>query len=172
MLGVYLQILEFVLTFHARLESVGLIYTVYPGYSCGTYIKTLNGWEISNFKHQEKIGYLYQGVYVAMGSKVFILFKRNGNYKMEKPRILKHHPLSSCLQNKNKVYSCYMIFNVLIDIFEVIFMNCTINIDVISYKLYNYYMYIARQMLDSIYTLLNKVGAMEVGDKRWPCVVL
>lgn len=30
-LGVYLQILEFVLTFHARLESVGLIYTVYPG---------------------------------------------------------------------------------------------------------------------------------------------
>lgn len=28
---VYLQILEFVLTFHARLESVGLIYTVYPG---------------------------------------------------------------------------------------------------------------------------------------------
>lgn len=52
-----------------------------------------------------------------------------------------------------------MIFNVLIDIFEVIFMNCTINVDVISYKLYNYYMYIDRQMLDSIYTL--KVGAME-----------
>lgn len=46
---------------------------------------TVEKFQTSNTR--KKIGYLYQGVYVAMGSMDFILIKHNGNYKMEKPTI-------------------------------------------------------------------------------------
>lgn len=46
---------------------------------------TVEKFQTSNTR--KKIGYLYQGVNVAMGSMDFILIKHNGNYKMEKPTI-------------------------------------------------------------------------------------
>lgn len=46
---------------------------------------TVEKFQTSNTR--KKIGYLYQGVYVAMDSMDFILIKHNGNYKMEKPTI-------------------------------------------------------------------------------------
>lgn len=46
---------------------------------------TVEKFQTSNTR--KKIGYLYQGVCVAMGSLDFILIKHNGNYKMEKPAI-------------------------------------------------------------------------------------
>lgn len=110
MLGVYLQILEFVLTFHARLESVGLIYSL-SRVVVVHILKLLTVEKFQTSNTRKKIGYLYQGVYVAMGSMDFILIKHNGNYKMEKPAIYmykkKPNTLSSCLQNRNKIYSCY-----------------------------------------------------------------
>lgn len=58
-------------------------------------------------------------------------------------------------------------------------MHCTMNLDVISYKLYNWYMYIDTQMLGRAFTVFLGWGgegggwSIEgVGDKRWPCVVL
>lgn len=85
---------------------------------------TVEKFQTSNTR--KKIGYLYQGVYVAMGSMDFILIKRNGNYKMEKPRILKKKPNNHYLHvYKIEIkFILAMIFDVLIDIFQVI--SCTV----------------------------------------------
>lgn len=45
-------------------------------------------------------------------------------------------------------------------------MHCTMNLDVISYKLYNWYMYIDKQMLGRAFTVVLGWGG-EGGVEYW-----